>query len=116
MKKINPFPTSKEQIALDLIMEWLGESRFDRTMREYLSIARRLPKLEALHAWVNQRLEEIARTEAAPFEICYFKSGDRQHWYEPYPTSLSKETVRSALVKSGFWALRKDGNLNSCFS
>jgi hypothetical protein len=116
MKIRNPFPTSKEQIALDLIMEWLGESRFNRSLDEYLSIARRLPKLEALHAYVNQRLAEIAKAEVAPFEICYCKSGDRYPWYEPFPTSLSKETVRSALVKSGFWALRKHGNLRSCFT
>jgi len=100
------FPTSKEQIALDLLMDWLGESRYNRTLGEYFSIARRLPKRAACHAYVNQRLAEMAAAKAAPFEICYFKAGDRYPWHEPFPISLSKEAVRRALVKSGFWALR----------
>jgi len=69
--------TSKENIALNLIFEWLGESRINRTFDEYAEIASRLPKLEALHAHVNQRLREIAETGSAPYEICYFRAGDR---------------------------------------
>jgi hypothetical protein len=115
VKKANPFLTSKENIVIDLALEWGKESRFNRTKEDYLAIARRLPKLDALHAWVNQRLAEIAKAKAAPYNICYFKVGDRWPRYEPYPTSLSKETVRTALIKSGFWALRREGNLSSCF-
>ncbi len=53
-------PTSKENIAINLIFDWLDEYRFNRTPQEYADIAKRLPKLEALHAYVNQRLREYA--------------------------------------------------------
>ena len=46
---MSQFPTSKENIALDLIFETLGEYRINRTDSEYKEIAARLPKLEALH-------------------------------------------------------------------
>ena len=42
--KVPLFPTSAENIALDLIFDWLGEERCNRTMDEYRSIAKRLPK------------------------------------------------------------------------
>ena len=105
MKSIAQPITSKENIALNLIFEWMGESRFNRTFSEYQELAARIPKLDALHAWINQRLKEMARLGMAPFQICYFKAGDRYPWYEDYPTSLSKATIRSALVKTGFWDL-----------
>jgi hypothetical protein len=37
----------------------------------------------------------------APYGICYFKAGDRYPWYEDFPTSLSREIVRTALLKMG---------------
>jgi hypothetical protein len=106
MAKVSPFPTSKENIALALIFHWLGEERCNRTYDEYRRIAKRLPKLEALHAYVNQKLGEFERAGYAPYQICYFRSKDRHIRYEDFPTSLSRETVRSALVKIGMWQLR----------
>jgi len=50
---------------------------------------------------VNQRLREMAEAGFAPYQICYFKVGDRYPWYEDFPTSLSMETVRTALLKMG---------------
>ena len=47
---MNRFPTPKENIVLDLLFEWLRESRFNRTMQEYIAIAARVPKTEAVHA------------------------------------------------------------------
>jgi len=41
--KLDPFLTPKENIALDLAFEWLGESRVNRTMEEYREIASRIP-------------------------------------------------------------------------
>jgi hypothetical protein len=96
---MSPFLTSKENIAVNLIYEWLGESRINRTYDEYMEIASRFPKLEACHAYVNQRLREMAQKGIAPYGICYFKAGDRYPWYEDFPTSLSQETVRTALLK-----------------
>lgn len=98
---MSQFPTSKENIALNLIFGWLGEPRINRTYDEYMDIASRLPKLEALHAYVNQRLREMVDAGYAPYEICYFKAGDRGHWYEKFPESLSMETIRTALIKCG---------------
>jgi hypothetical protein len=95
------FLTSKENIALNLIFEWHGESRYNRTPGEYLAIALGLPKLAALHAYVNQRLQEIAAAGRAPYLICYFKKGDGHLWFERFPESLSMTTVRNALGKSG---------------
>ena len=103
---MNPFPTSKkntskENIVIDMVFDWLGESRFNRTQAEYEAIIARVPKDEAVHAYVNQKLQELANRGIVPYEICYFKRGDQNHWYEPFPTSLSRETVRTALIKSG---------------
>jgi hypothetical protein len=99
---MSPFLSSKENIVVNLIYEWLGESRINRTYDEYMEIASRFPKLTACHAYVNQRLREMADAENAPFDgICYFKAGDRYPWYKDFPTSLSMETVRTALLKMG---------------
>ena len=98
---MSQFPTSKENLALNLLFEWCGESRINRTDDEYRKIASRLSKLEACHAYVNQRLREMADAGIAPYQICYFKAGDRYLWYENFPASLSMETVRTALVKIG---------------
>jgi hypothetical protein len=104
---MNRFPTPKENIVLDLLFEWLHESRFNRTMQEYIAIAARVPKTAAVHAYVNQRLREMAAGGHFPYEICYFKVKDRYHWYAPFPTSLSIETVRTALKKFGLAELRR---------
>lgn len=98
---MSQFPTSKENIVLDLIFESRGESRINRTYAEYMAIAARLPKLFTLHDDVNKRLSEMATAGNAPYEICYFKKKDRYPWYEKFPTSLSIETIRTALIKSG---------------
>jgi type II secretory pathway component PulM len=97
--------TSEENIALRLIFEWLDawEPPINRTFEAY---AAHLPKLAALHAYVNQRLQEMAKAGDAPYEICSFKAGDKYWRYKQYPTSVSITTVRNALVKSGMWQLR----------
>lgn len=99
---MSPFLTSKENIVASLVYEWLGESRTNRTYAEYMEIASRFPKVAACHAYVNQRLREIADSGNTLFEgICYFKAGDRYPWIEPFPTWLSREIVRTALIKMG---------------
>jgi hypothetical protein len=98
---MSSFLTSKENIAVNLIYEWLGESRTNRTYDDYMEIASRFPKLEACYAHVNQRLREMAQAGIAPYGICYFKAGDRYPWHEDFPTSLSMETIRTALTKMG---------------
>ncbi len=103
---MSQFLTSKERIALNIVFGWLGESLFNRTIQEYREIAARLPKLEAMHARVNEVLQRMADAKVAPYEICYFRPGDRAISYVPFPTSLSREVVRRALHKSGMLALR----------
>lgn len=49
---------------------------------------------------------EMAEAGLAPYQICYFQNGDRYPWYAAFRTSLSRETVRTALKKSGMLELR----------
>ena len=49
----------------------------------------------------------MAAAGYAPYEICYFKAGDRKIWFETFPTSLSIETVRQAWIKSGMRDLQR---------
>lgn len=100
--------TSFENIALTLIFEYMGEGRYNRTSDEYIDIARRLPPLKVLHYAINQRLEKIAESSKAPYEICRFRAGDKIVRYEPFPTSISIETIRSALVISGMRQLKRE--------
>ena len=99
---MSKYPTSKENLVLILISERLGESFINRTQAEYDAISAAMPPIKVMHAWVNEDLAKIAASGVPPYEICYFKAGDKHIWYEDFPTSLSIEVVRSALVKSGF--------------
>jgi hypothetical protein len=109
-KTLSPFLTSVQEIALDMIFAFYGESRINRTYEEYRAIAVRCPrKLEALHSIVNEMLKEPSRAGITPYEICRFKAGDYGHFYEPFPTSLSFETVRQAWLRSGMRALQLEG-------
>jgi hypothetical protein len=118
---MSQFPTSKENIVINFLYEWLGERRYNRTTSEYAAIARRVPKIEALHRYVNQRLEKMAAARKdptahglcslampahGPYQICYFQAGDKGSWLADFPTTLSKETVRKAVKKSGLLELR----------
>jgi hypothetical protein len=89
----------KEDLALSLIFEFVGEYRYNRATEEYEAIAANLPPIKVLHGYVNDRLQEYAK--APPYRLCYFRAGDRRAWFEDFPPSLSIETVRTALVTSG---------------
>src|SRR6185437_8932255 len=98
---MSPFLTSTERIVIQLLMEWIGESCVNRSLKEYVALAAKIPKPAAVHAFVNQRLAEIATTHQAPYKIYHFKSGDEYIWYAEFPKSVSLETVRVALNKFG---------------
>jgi hypothetical protein len=101
------FPTSVHNIVINLLYEWLGETRFNRSWDDYISIAQRVPKVDAVHAYINQRLQEFKAAGKPPFDaICYVKMGDKGIWYKPYPSSISRETVRQALQRSGLLELK----------
>ena len=98
--------TSKENLSLDMSFALVGETRANRTLEEYKAIAAKLPPLKVLHGLINDKLKELADAGHEPYQICYFKAGDRHIWYEPFPKSLSIKVIRSAEVKSGMRALR----------
>jgi hypothetical protein len=104
---MNKFPTSRENIALNITFELMGESRVNRSYDEYMAIATRLPPLKVLHGKINDRLRELAAAGLALYQICHFKAGDKHHRYEEFPASLSLETVRSALTKVGMRVKRR---------
>lgn len=109
-RRLSPFLTSMQEIAIDAIFAYFDESRINRTIEEYRAIAVRCPKkLQALHSIVNEMLGKLSRAGIAPYEICRFKAGDYGHYYVPYPTSLSFETVRQAWLRSGMRALQLEG-------
>jgi hypothetical protein len=95
------FLTSKENIVINLLFEWLGEKRCNRTLPDYKAIAARVPKLDAVFSYVSQRLGEMAIAGDSPYAICYFKLGDQNVWFANFPAKISRETVRTALKK--FW-------------
>jgi hypothetical protein len=92
-----------EELALDLIFESYGESRYNRTAPEYEHLASLLGPLKELHFRVNERLKEYKASEQPRWDgICYLKAGDLKPRYAPFPESISVQTIRTALLASGF--------------
>ena len=91
--------TMKQDVAVSLVFEFMGESRYNRTFDEYAAIIAELPPIKVLHGYVNDRLQELAKDP--PYRLCYFRAGDRRAWFDDFPTSLSIETIRCALVEFG---------------
>src|ERR1051326_1187446 len=90
--------TQVENIALSLVFDALGEQQINRSAYEYAKIAQSLPPLKVLHHLVNKKLRQRLRSPTyANREICRFNVGDLIVRFEPYPRSISIETVRSAL-------------------
>ncbi|MBN8966158.1 MAG: hypothetical protein J0H89_12455 [Rhizobiales bacterium] len=94
--------TSTENIAIDLVFDVLGEERLNRTSKEYMDIAARLPVLKELHYQINERLSQWHKEGRRLYEICRFKAGDKRIVYEPFPKTISQETLRRALIQAGF--------------
>lgn len=91
-----------ENLALSLIFEVMGETRFNRSSGEYMAIAARLPHLKELHFQVNLLWAKYIKSRPAQTaDICYFRQGDLKARYGNYPGTFSIETIRSALVVSG---------------
>lgn len=99
------FPTPIQDIALNLVFAVMLEERINRTCDEYMAIAARLPPLKVLTFKVNQMLEQRHKCDgcngARLPQLCRFKPGDQRIIYEPYPKTISYETVRAALEISG---------------
>ena len=102
MPRTMKLPTPIQDIALNLVFDEIGECRFNRTYQAYMDIAAQLPPLKVLVHKINKRLQRLHEThnDRLP-EICRFKAGDERISYEPFPTKISYETLRAALVISG---------------
>lgn len=99
---MGPFPTPIQDIALDLAFDVMGESRINRTYQAYMDIAAQFPPLKVLMYKINERLHELHKAEGNRLpKICRFKAGDERVTYDPYPETISYETLRAALVISG---------------
>jgi hypothetical protein len=93
-------PKPLEELALDLLFESHGESRYDRTAVEYEYLSSLVVNLKDAHYRVNKGLKELKQPRWSA--ICYFKPGDVSPRYAPFPDSISTETIRNALIFSGF--------------
>ena len=115
MQKRSQFPTPIQDIALNLIFAEMDEERINRSDDEYRDIAARVPPLKALKHKLDERLQHLHRCSGCngvPLpEICRFKAGDKIITYEPYPKTISYETIRMALEIAGMrkprWKKRK---------
>ena len=96
---MTPHLTSVENIVITILFHWLGEDRNNRTFDEYMAIGCRVPKIEAVHAYVNEQLKRLAESGKQPYGICDFRTEDRRIWYRDFPRSVSREPVRTALHK-----------------
>src|SRR5437868_12511306 len=92
--------TSRERLALSLVFASKGERQFNRKPGEYTRIAAELPCLKKLHYEVNELLKERCKSVGPMDEICRFRAGDDIVRYDPFPTSISTQTLRTALVKA----------------
>jgi hypothetical protein len=50
-ENMSPFLTTSERIVIKFLMQWLGESSVNRTLEEYIAVAKKVPKLVAVHAY-----------------------------------------------------------------
>jgi hypothetical protein len=92
-----------EELALDLLFESYGESRYDRTPAEYAHLSALVTNLKDAEYRVNKLLKEKKESGRLRWmAICYFQPNDVAPRYAPVPDSISIETIRSALIHTGF--------------
>ena len=96
-------PRPHEELVLDLVFESYGESRYNRTSAEYEHLATLVTNIKDVHYRVNKRLQEYKKSgQPRSAAIVYFKAGDLKPRYEPFPETISMQTVRTALIFAGF--------------
>jgi len=95
-------PTPHQEIALDLVFLVMDEERINRRYDEYMNIAARSPPPKVLLHLINERLHLLHRDHSHLLpKISRFRIGDQHIVYEPFPKSISAETLRLALIRSG---------------
>ena len=103
--------TSKENLALNLIYHWRGVMpKQVRSFDEWEEIARNIPKLEALHAYINEKLKLLADRGIAPYQICYFKAGDRYPWYRELPDLVVEDHHPQCAYQNRPWEMMHGRN------
>ena len=92
---MNKDPTSKENLALDLISERLGEIFIDRTPEEYAAIMAEMPPIKVMHGWVNDALKESPLLVSLPMIFATSKPAISTTGMSP-----SRRTFRSRLFEA----------------
>lgn len=107
---MNPFLTTQENLIVSVIFRILGESRFNRTLAEYASVAARVPAQKILLYLINRALEDMA-IAGYSWEYCEVwtnkKTNMRSYKFVGAPIKVGRETLRTAWVKSGMRDLQK---------
>ena len=104
-------PTAIQSFAMKVLYAALGIDPINRTDNEYQQIKARIPKrLKVVHALINDYLKEHKVTDFSCPQFCRFKAGDKKIHYESYPTSISIEVIRQALIVYGWRESRTEAN------
>src|SRR5262249_1086883 len=91
-------PAAIQHFAMKVLFEAMEEDPINRTPEEYRQMAARIPKsLKVMHAKINDYLKTHPVSEFSCTEFTRFRARDKYRRIESYPTSISIETVRSAL-------------------
>lgn len=95
--------TARQRLVQSLLWRVLQVSSINRGWEKYTSGSARLPPLKVLVFDVNKELRKfIAETSMdCTGAICHFTAGHRRAWYEDFPASINRETIRSTLVAIG---------------
>jgi hypothetical protein len=96
--------TENQSFAINLLVRALKVKRTDCCWNDFRLMLDIMPKsLKAVHGLINDELMRYSQIdEFKKAERCRFKAGDTVVKYESYPTQLSKETVRQALINFRF--------------
>jgi hypothetical protein len=96
-------PTAYQRLVIKVLYEVLGVDPINRTPEEYRQIQARIPKhLKVVHGLINDYLKTHKITDFSCARFCRFDVGHRGVRFESYPTSISRETVRQALIVHGW--------------
>ena len=104
--------TQIQCFALEMLFRRLGETSTHTIVRRHGAKDRAYSEsLKQAHHLINDELRSYSQTaEFKEREFCRFKAGDEIIRYEKYPASISRETIRQALLNSGWWPPRGTGS------
>ena len=95
--------TAVQSFAMKVLFKAIGEDPINRTAEDYNAIRSRMPKrLKQVQGLINDYLEMNKISAFSSEQFCIFKAGDTEIRFESYPTWISIETVRQALIVYGW--------------